>query len=136
MYFINVLYLIYKGLSHTFLEMCLRQFSVSDSNHFNGFKDNLDLSVVIQTSLYFQIPGKLLKQDLQKFKAIFAFMENLRPACLKKKETRKQHQPTSQPIKPQQRKCFVWSLDQQQLIFLGRYSRLQLKLTWYLNLEI
>lgn len=97
MHFVNVLYLIYKGLSHMFLEMCLRQFSVSDSNHFNGFKGNLDLSVVIKTSLYFQIPGKLLKQDLQKFKAVFAFMENLRPACFKKRN-QQNPPPTKQPV--------------------------------------
>jgi hypothetical protein len=92
--------------------LCLRQFSVSDSNHFNGFKDNPDLSVVIQKNLYSQIPGKMFKQDHQKFKAIFGYMENLRPACGKwapvlkqtSKQTNKQtnqttstNQPASQP---------------------------------------
>lgn len=49
------------------------------SNHFNGFKYNLDLSVVIQTSLYSLIPGKRLKLEIQKYKAIFSYTENSRP---------------------------------------------------------
>lgn len=55
-------------------------FSFLYSNHFNGFECNLDPNVIIQTSLYSRFQERGLKQEDQKFKAIFGYTENSRPA--------------------------------------------------------